>query len=125
MWSFRGSLPVDPRQGKFYVHPDTRSFWRTRDSSARKAAVKYAVDAVNYLMDAAGSSLPTEIYYLSQVRVTCNMRATFDTIPGTNNLDSPFQCIPPPPVRIRQNSMTKIHLKANPSTVGGICIAYI
>ena len=28
----------------------------THDSSARKAAVKYAVDAVNYLMDAAGSS---------------------------------------------------------------------
>ena len=43
-------------------HPDKIL---THDSSARKAAVKYAVDAVNYLMDAAGSSLPTEIYYLS------------------------------------------------------------
>ena len=35
----------------------TRNFWRTRDSSARRAAVKYAVDAVNYLVDAVGSSL--------------------------------------------------------------------
>ena len=33
-------------------------------------AVKYAVDAFDYLMDAAGSSLLTEIYYLSQVRIT-------------------------------------------------------
>ena len=32
-----------------------------------QAAVKYAVDAVNYLMDAVGSSLLTEIYYLSRV----------------------------------------------------------
>ena len=70
MWSFRGSLLVDPRHGKFYLHPDTRSFWRTRDSRARKAGVKYAMNAVSYLMDAAGSSLPTEIYYLSQVLVT-------------------------------------------------------
>ena len=41
--------------------------------SARKTAVKYAVDAVNYLMDAAGSSLLTEIYYLSQGLLTWNM----------------------------------------------------
>ena len=45
-----------------------------------QAAVKYAVDAVNYLIDAAGSSLLTEIYYLRQVQVTCNMRATFNRL---------------------------------------------
>ena len=38
-------------------------------------------DGVNYLMDAAGSYLLTEIYYLSQVRgVRCNMRARFDIL---------------------------------------------
>ena len=46
----------------------------------RRAAVKYALYAVNYLMDAVAPSLVTEIYYLSQVRVTCNMRATFDIL---------------------------------------------
>ena len=55
-------------------------FWRTNDSSARKAAVKYAANAGNYLMDAAGYSLLTEIYYLSHVLLTYNMRATFDTL---------------------------------------------
>ena len=42
--------------------------------------VKYAVDAGNYRMDAAGLSLFTGIYYLSQVLATCNMRATFDIL---------------------------------------------
>ena len=73
----------------------TRSFWRARDWSARRAAVKYAMDAVNYLMDAAGYSLPTAIYYLSQALVTCNMRATFDILaqdwaPGNPQDNSDF-----------------------------------
>ena len=53
------------------------SFWRTPDSSAKKAAVKYVVNAGNYLMDAAGYFLITEMYYLSQMLLTCKMRATF------------------------------------------------
>ena len=57
----------------------TWSFWRTRDWSARRAAVKYPMDAVNYPMDAAGYSLPTEIYYLSQVLVTRNMQEHHDS----------------------------------------------
>ena len=42
-------------------------------SKKRCQLVKYAVDAVTYLIDAAGSSLLTEIYYLSHMRVhvTC------------------------------------------------------
>lgn len=51
--------------------------WCTHASSARKAAVKYAMNVGNYPMNAAGYSLPTEIYYLSQILITCSMRITF------------------------------------------------
>ena len=37
------------------------------DSSAKKAAVKYAVNAGSCLMDAAGYPLLNEIHHLSQV----------------------------------------------------------
>ena len=61
----------------------TWNFQRTLDSSAREAADKYTKNAGNYLMDATGFSLRTEIYYLSQMRITNNMQATFD-IHGTS-----------------------------------------
>ena len=58
----------------------TWNFWRTLDSSAREAADKYTENAGNYRMDATGFSLRTEIYYLSQMRIACNMRTTFDVL---------------------------------------------
>ena len=66
------------------VHDETsigHCFWRTHNSSARTAAVTYVVSASDYLMDAAaGYSLLTEMYYLSQVLITRSTRAAFDTL---------------------------------------------
>ena len=53
---------------------------RSHDSNARVALVRYALNAGNYLVAAAGYSLLTEIYYVSQVLVVCHVRATFDIL---------------------------------------------
>ena len=75
------------------VTPIEHCFQRKHDSSAQTAAVKDDVNAGNNPVNAAGYSLPTDIYYLSQVLVPVQcMSSVFAQLYSSDKVQRPSVC---------------------------------